>query len=261
MKTLSLLFVGLALAATAAAQAKIPAGTVIPVELRSSINVNKSKPGQTITAKVAQDVPLYNGTSIKAGSRVTGEILTITPAQNSQPATIALRFDKVQVAGQMTPIVTNLRAIASPLEVDAAQTQTSGDDRGTSPQWSWTVPQIGGNDVVYREAETVDDGVTPVGKPVFAGNWGVLDKLEPIPGEPCRGAVAGNNHPQALWVFAHDACGVYGYDATIADAGREKATIVLASNDHGFQLRTGSALLLRVHGDGSSAPQDESASK
>lgn len=250
MKAISLLFVGVALSAALTAQVNVPAGTVIPVELRSAIKVNKSQPGQPITAKVAQDVPLGNGTRIKAGSLVTGEVVAVSQARNSNPATITLRFDKVEVAGQPTPIATDLRAVASPLEVESAQTQTSGDDRGTSGQWAWSVEQIGGNDVSYREDGTVDSGVTPVGKPVYAGNWGILATPASDPSEGCRGAVAGNYRPQALWVFSHDACGVFGYDATIADAGRRnpQSGIVIASNEHNFQLRSGSAMLLRVNG-------------
>ena len=44
-----------------AAQTNIPVGTIIPVVLNSSLAAKKSRPGQTVSARVAQDVPLYNG--------------------------------------------------------------------------------------------------------------------------------------------------------------------------------------------------------
>jgi hypothetical protein len=66
---------------------------------------------------------------------------------------------------------------------------------------------------------------------------------------PCRAAVAGNDRPQALWVFSHDACGVYGYEMTIASAGRgdPKGTVVLTGQLRELKLRGGTAMLLRVN--------------
>jgi len=249
MKRMWLLFVGMAFAATMTAQTKIPVGTVIPVELESVMNAGKVHPGQAITAKVAQDVPLDNAMKIKAGSRVMGEVVEATPA-NGAP-TIAFRFDKIEMNGQTIPVRTDLRAIASRLEVETAQTDVTGDDRGSDPPWAQTVNQIGGNDTVYREEGTIDEGDHVVGKAVYAGNWGALAPVASTPDGPCRGAVAGNNSPQALWVFSHDACGVYGYTAKIVHAGRNdpQGRIELASTGGALKLHPGSALLLRVNGE------------
>lgn len=261
MKKMSLLFGMFALSSLMIAQTAIPVGTIIPVRLSSSIDVRKARTGQIITARVAQDVPLNNGTSIKAGSRVMGKILDVTPASNSQPATIAFSFDKVEASGQVQPIIASLRAVASPLEVESSQTQVSGDDRGSTPPWAQTVTQVGG-DVVYREEGIVKNGLDQVGKSVYAGDWGVLSRVSSSPEGNCRGAIATNDQPQALWVFSHDACGIYGYDATITHAGRTnpQGRIVLVSTEHDFRVGSGSALLLRVNGDSGPA-QSQSASK
>ena len=215
-----------------------------------------------VTAKVAQDVPLYNGAKIKAGTRVIGEVLAATPASNPQPATIALRFDRIDFSGQATPIVTNLRALASPMEVDAAQQATSGEDRGSMPPWSETTVQIGG-DVVYRGGGPVARGVETVGTPVYGGAWGVLSQVSSSPGESCRGPIAGNDNPQALWVFSHDACGVYGYDIAITHAGRTnpEGRIVLQSRNGDLDIRSGSALLLRVNATQGSLTKNDVVSK
>jgi hypothetical protein len=95
----------------------------------------------------------------------------------------------------------------------------------------------------------VESGGETVGHSVYAGNWGVLSQVAANPEGRCRGAIAGNEMPQALWVFSHDACGVYGYDATIERAGRENpdGKIVIASSSGDLKLRGGSALLLRVN--------------
>jgi hypothetical protein len=112
---------------------------VIPGELNSTINAKNCKAGQMVEARVAQDVPLDNGNRIKAGTRIMGEILAVRPAEGFHPAMVALRFNNIDISGRSTPIVSNLRALASPLEVDAAQTQISGDDRGSTPPWSQTL--------------------------------------------------------------------------------------------------------------------------
>ena len=102
---------------------------------------------------------------------------------------------------------------------------------------------------MYRGSETVESAGKKVGKPVFAGDWGVMGQVSACPAEMCRGAVAENDKPQALWVFSHDACGVYGYDAVIGQAGRSepKGKIVLASTNGDLLIRRYSGMLLRVN--------------
>jgi len=263
MKTLLTLLSVFVLSALMVAQTHIATGTVIPVELNSTINAKNCKAGQIVKARVAQDVQLENGNRIKAGTRVMGEILAVTPTDGSHPAMVALRFNKIEISGRSTLIVSNLRALASPLEVDAAQTQVSGDDRGSTPPWSQTLTLIGG-DVAYREEGHVDSGEHTVGEAVYAGNWGVLSRVSTNPDDAkCRGAVQGNDTPQALWVFSHDACGVYGSDVIISHAGRTnpEGKIVLTSTSGDLKIRSGSAMLLRVDGIDDTLSRNEVVSK
>ncbi len=111
-----------------------------------------------------------------------------------------------------------------------------------------TTVQVGG-DVVYGEGgpvTTADDGNQVVGKAV---DGGVLVKVRAREGTRCRGALDGNDSPQALWVFSSDACGAYGLDhISIAHAGRTNPTgvIALASAAGNFKLHPGTGMLLRV---------------
>lgn len=264
MKKLKLLplFSVFVLSAMLSAQTKIPVGTIIPVELDSSINAKKCKAGQTVVASVAQDVPLSGGAKIKAGTRVLGEVLAVTPAQKSQPATLAFRFNKIAISGQDMPIMTDLRALASPNEVGFAQVQLSVPDWGSSPPWELTTILIGG-DIAYRETGIVERRGETVGKSVYAGNWGVLSKVEASLDGECQGAVPGNDKPQALWVFSHDACGVYGYEAVITNLGRAnpEGRIALASTKGNLIVRRGSALLLEVNGADDKASHSEVVTK
>ena len=248
MKSLAIVGTLLLLACALTAKTAIPAGTVIPVQLNKTIEAAKVKAGDPVTARVAQDVILPSGERIKAGARVSGHVESVTLEPRAH-ASMTMRFERVISGGQSIPLHLSLRALASPLEVEAAQTQTSGFDRGSDPPWSQTVMLVGFTDVVYRENGTVIDGEDEVGRSVYAGNWGVMSRVSSQPGTPCRAAVAGNDRPQALWVFSHDACGVYGYEMTIASAGRRdpKGSVVLTGQLRELKLRGGTAMLLRVN--------------
>jgi hypothetical protein len=115
-------------------------------------------------------------------------------------------------------------------------------------EWLATV-QIGGH-VVYGKGGLVTVADNPnqiVGKEVYGG---VLANVTAKEGTKCRGDVDGNNAPQALWVFSHDACGTYGLEhISIAHAGRSEplGLIVLASDKGALKIPGGAGMLLRVN--------------
>jgi hypothetical protein len=241
----SLLAGFLVLSAGLFAQNTIPAGTIIPVQLTSSLDSGRSKPGQIIRASIMQNIPLAPGSSIRAGAKVLGRVVDVVPAQGGSGARIVFRFDTLALPHQAIPLNTNLRALASMMEVHDAQVPTSGPDRGTSSN-AWTTVQVGG-DVVYRGGGPVMDGANIVGKPVFDG---VLDEVNAKPGTKCRGDIDGNDQPQAFWVFSSDACGTYGFsEVTIAHAGRTDPVgeIVLTTDQRRLKIPSGSGMLLRVN--------------
>jgi len=227
------------------AQSAIPPGTILPVSLNSSLNSRKVTPGQLLTARIMQDVPLPSGSSIRAGAKVLGHVIDVGPADRQDGARISFQFDTIAASGQRTPIVTNLRAMASMLAVEEAQLPESGPDRGTSEN-AWTTTQIGG-EVVYRGGGPVANGLQSVGMPTHRG---VLVHVSAEPGTPCRGEIEGNDRLQALWVFSSNACGLYDFsDLTILHAGRTdplgRITLVSAHGD--VNVRGGSGMLLRVN--------------
>jgi hypothetical protein len=227
------------------AQNTIPAGTIVPVALNSSLSSRKVKPGQVITARVMQDVPLSPGSTIHAGAKVIGRVIDVKPANGGTGAQVSFRFDTLVVSKRRIPIITNLRALASMMAVEAAQLPESGPDRGTS-QNAWTTDQIGG-EVVYRGGGPVADGLRSVGEPTYGG---VLVHVSAKPGSPCRGEIEGNDRLQALWVFSSDACGVYDFAGlAIVHAGRTDPVgeITLASDKGEVNIRAGSGMLLRVN--------------
>jgi hypothetical protein len=231
--------------AGAFAQTSIPPGTILPAQLNSSLNSQKSKPGQRVTARIMQDVPLPPGSKVRAGAKLVGQVVSVKAAQNGQPAEITLRFDRLNFAHHSVSINASLRALASMMEVEDAQIPPAGTDRGTP--WAWTTRNLIGGEVAYGEGGPVVNGGDIVGHSLFGG---VLVPAKASPNSGCRGEVAGNIRPQAFWVFASDACGVYGIDdVQIRHAGRTPpmGDITLTSKTGGLKIRSGSGMLLRVN--------------
>ena len=232
-------------ATTLLQQTDVTPGTILPISLNDSLSLRKSKPGDVISSRIMQDVPLQNGSSIPRGTRVMGRVLNVTPATNGGTTQISFQFDSMQLGHSAIPLTTNLRALASPSEIDDAQLPLYGGDGGT-PSTAYTTVQIGDDEVVYRGGGPVARGDIVVGKPVYGG---VLVAVSSAPDAPCRGAIEGNNQPQALWLFSSDACGVYGYAGlSIRHAGRTnpRGQIVLSTTDRQLNVRGSSGMLLRV---------------
>jgi hypothetical protein len=223
----------------------IPLGTILPVIL-PAISSKKARAGDKIRAKLAQDVPLPGGGKIRQGTTLVGEVVSSTGGGPHQAASLAIRFDSVVERGKATRIQTNLRALASTMEVEDAQTPTSGP--GESDVYDWLSTRQVGGDVVYGKEGPVARGSKIIGKSTYQG---VFVKALPSTDGGCRGEVAGNDRPQAVWVFSADACGVYGFgDLEIRHAGRTEPVgeIVLESKRGPVQMRGGSGALLRVVG-------------
>jgi hypothetical protein len=223
----------------------IPAGTILPVRLDSTLSSTKCKPGQIISARVMQDVPLPNGGAIRAGAKVIGRIVDVTAASGGLPASLSLRFDTLETREGKLSVRTALRAIASFSEVERAQLPLGGADRGT-PANAWTTVQIGG-DVVYRGGGYVVAHGERVGRPV---NGGVLSHLRSNPERGCTVSSDVSEALQALWLFSSDSCGTYDLtDLRIRRAGpaNPSAEIILDSAKGQVNVRAGAGLLLSVN--------------
>jgi len=90
MKSIRIVSLSLLLMAVALAQNQdtkdentIPAGTVIPIMLSSTIDAARNKPSDQIVGKVMQQVPLPSGSRIPAGARVLGRVVDVNRASGS----------------------------------------------------------------------------------------------------------------------------------------------------------------------------------
>jgi hypothetical protein len=227
---------------------KIPGGTILPVVLRTTFELDRSKQGELLHGRIAQDVPLPNGATIRRGSQIEGRIVEVTPASGRTGAKVSMQFDRLNVKGKWIPVVTNLRAIAGFMTVIEAGVPDEAPAEGAPHDWLPTT-QIGGDSVygMWGPVMSWKDASEVVGKSVGDG---VLARPRAREGAECRGELEGNDNPQALWVFSTDACGVYGIEhLNIVHAGRTDPVgkIVLASETRNVKLKNGDGLLLRVN--------------
>jgi len=227
------------------AQDEVPVGTILPVQLNSPLRSDKARPGEQISARVMQDVPLPGRRKIPAGAKVIGHVVSARRALDGMMADISFRFDTLAVGKRRVAMTTNLRALATMMDVSEAQVPESGPDRGTSEN-QWTTDQIGG-EVVYRGG-VVTHGSNIVGNSALGSS--VLAHPNSRTGTKCSGEVAGNDQPQALWVFSSDACGLYDLpNITLAHAGRSDPVgqIKLLTDKGNVKVPGGSGMLLRVN--------------
>ena len=218
---------------------KIPAGTVIPVMLSSSLNAVKDKPDKQIEGRVMQDVQLPSGMKIREGARMLGHTVEVTTA--AAGTSMVVRFNAIQNEGGRIPVTVGLLAVASMASVSAAQLPISSNSDVT-PDTQWLTRQVGG-DVVRRGTGQVfsSDGV--VGS--WVGGSSVLMRLTANAAAGCGGG-PGYDLQQALWIFSSAACGAYGLpNVKIEKSGLDKPVgeIRLTSSKK-IDIRGGSGWLL-----------------
>lgn len=224
-------------------QSSIPAGTILPVQLNSALKSEKIRPGQVVSARIMQDVPLPGGSKIKSGAKLRGHVTAVQPASSGSGAKVSLRFDSVAVGKRRIPVTTNLRALANMMEVNEAQVPQTGPDRGTT-EFDWNTIQIGG-EAAYH-GSVITNGFRTVGRSVPP--TGALVQLTGTRGK-CRANLDSNDRAQATWVFGSNACGLYGFsNLMLAHAGRTNPVgeIALTSDEGNVDVRAGSGMLVRV---------------
>jgi hypothetical protein len=229
--------------------ATIPAGTILPVSLNSTLRSDKNASGATIIATVMQDVPLGSGETLRKGSKVTGRVVdAITPGNGSDESKISFQVDRVQLGNQTISITTQLRAVASRSAVLAATPEL------TSSEYADNQIQIGGDQISYGEGGPVMVGEQVVGKYT---SQGVLAYVDQYSGIPSRGTINDHAHPQAFWLFSVNARGAYGFDnLTVPHSGSTTpGEITLTSSSKAVKLDKGSAMLLRVESSGPESVQ------
>ena len=210
----------------------VPAGTVIPVMLTMSLDSAKATPGQQVTGKIMETVPLPSGENLPEGAKVVGHVAEVKPPEGTSPAVLVVQFDDIVLRGHEIPVKANVRALASMMAVYDAQVPLFEPD--TTPKSAVMLAPVGG-DAAFRP----DNQEKARGFVRFSG------ELAPA----CGGRVDQQGGTGALWVFSPYACGVYGFGKSlviVTDGSIEPVgSIVLASRKN-VSIHAGSGWLLRV---------------
>lgn len=224
---------------------QIPSGTLLPAMLDNTFDSDKSKPGEAISAKLRQDVPLPGGGKIKRESKILGHVVAVTPASAGNPYQITVQFEQVEVNKRPVTISAGLRAYASmELVAQSRQPANANSGNGTSV-WDLNLSQIGGQ-IAYSGQKVVKWNGQVVGRIPQPGAVLAVPMANPEFG--CAGPGA-NTAEQAFWVFSSNACGIYGdNDMTLVSGigGASPGHIVFKSPKK-ITARGGSGWLLQVN--------------
>src|SRR5262245_30801544 len=186
--------------------------TLMPVMLNTSLDTRSAEPGQKIVARMMDDVRLPDGSQLSSGAKIVGHVVAVSRLSEEGPSSITLQLDRIVTSHREISIVTNLRAIASMIEVNDARVPMFGPDRdANSPGWR---PRGIGND---KESLT-----------------------------RCGAMFRENGEPLQFWIFHSSACGIYGFPHMSVREDAPKGQIVLTSDKHNLKLRSGTGMLLRV---------------
>lgn len=220
---------------------KIPAGTVIPIMLSSSLHAARDKPDTKLEGRVMQEIMLPSGVKIREGTQIFGH--TVNVSKGSSGSSIIVKFNAIQGEGQRIPVTTGLLAIASMAFVSDAQRPVNVNSN-LDPDTQWVTRQVGG-DIVKRGWGKVFGSGGIEGR--WVGGSSVAIKLTPNASAGCSGG-PGYDREQAMWIFSSAACGTYGLpDVKIASGGMSYpiGEISLSSNRN-INIRGGSGWLLIV---------------
>ena len=220
---------------------QIPAGTILPAMLDNTLDSGRTKPGQQISAKLRQDVPLPNGQKIKRNSKVSGHVFAVS---GGNPTSITLQFDRVEVNKTSVPISVSLRALASMEAVSQARMPANPNSGYGTTSWDWNMALIGGQAAFNGQRIVKSQDGQVVGKVVEPGQ--ILGVPMANPERGCAGAPQDSSE-QAFWLFSTDACGAYGFkDLTIVGNTGAEGQITLQSPQK-IVVRDGSGLLLQTN--------------
>jgi hypothetical protein len=225
---------------------EIPPGVAVPIMLRSTLDVRKIQVGRPVSGEIQQDVPLPGGGKISRNSRVSGRVLEAGVRADGS-SYLRISFSLVRTRHGEIPVTTSLRAIASSMEVESAQTPERSPARGEGP-YNWTTIQVG-DDVVYNGGGPVMQGATVVGEP--KPPYGVLAELTAVPGSAC--AMGSGGRRLALWVFSSAACGAYGFDelSIVRSGATDPVGNIVLESKKNVHIEGGSGLLLITEAPGS----------
>ncbi len=206
-----------------------PAGATLPVVINRTLKPHNLQVGQPVTAKLLQTVPVSPRTSLPAGTKLVGRVVSVSGKS------ISILFEELRWKDRTLPVRVRLIAAAAPNNVYDTKLPLGATDRATSNPNDWTTRQVGGDEVYLSggSGKVYDQYSQPVGFANFSGVYASPTS----PDQP----------PRAMGPFSTTASGLHGFPAlSIVAQGGANAPITLAASKSNWQIGNGSAFLFEV---------------
>lgn len=235
--------------------ANISKDTNIDATLATSLDAKRSRPGDEVEARTAQDVKQDGKVVLKKGTRLVGHVTQAQARANGQTQSqLGILFDHaVMKNGQEMPFNASIQALASAQSAAAASTgaddmMASGGGMGASQAAQGSTRSGGG----------LVGGVASTANATAGGATGtVMNTAGSVPSAAggtltntathSTGAVGGLNSTGRL---ASNSSGVFGLEGLSIDSAASSATqgSMIVSTTKNVHLDSGTQLLLRTAG-------------
>ena len=213
-----------------AAPTRIAPGSVIPVQLTTTIDAKKAKPGDPVTAKVSMDMKTTGGEVIvPKDTRIMGHVTEAQARSKEQKESqVGIAFDRAVLKDGEIPLPMSIQAVIAPPSKDA---NNRGGGQGA--------PVTGGN-----------TSTSPMGGGRSASSGGA-GQTQPsstapnaVPTEGTDNQQTGSARPQ----ITGNTQGVIGISNLKLDAAQNPTQgSVLSSEKNNVKVENGTMLLLKVN--------------
>lgn len=205
---------------------RIPAGIVIPAELRKSLDAKKVKAGDEVVGRTVQDLLSNGKIVIPRDSKLVGHVTEAQTHSKNQPSSLGIAFDRIEKKdGTHIPMQASIQAIGKPVQTASA---------------------FGGNEPMGEAAGM------PAGTPGGTGGMGGMGRpgMGSAPGAPVPpgegSANGGATAPASVETLSIGSQGVVGLkDMTLSNGSAGQGSVI-SSDKHNVHLDSGTQMILRT---------------
>lgn len=207
----------------------ISPGSVIPVQLTTTIDAKKAKSGDAVEAKVTQDMKTQSGLLVvPKDTKVLGHVTEAKPRGKDQPESqVAIAFDHAEVKDKGD--------VALPLSIQAIIAPPNSNSNNAAAENAAETPSPGNSG--GASASNGRSGVS-----------GESQQQRPTPTPPTGNAPAGGQQTSsARPPITAQTQGIVGIsDLTLAPAANSTQGSLVSSEKNNVKLESGTFMLLRV---------------
>lgn len=212
----------------ASPRSELPARTTLPIVFTRTISAKHAKAGDRVFARTIQVVHLPDGSTLPAGTKILGHVVSATPFNfdstpyaRQRPSKLVIEFQTAQLNSAELPLHVTLRAMAGPIAANGAS-----EPQSTDMDPLGTLTQIGGDLLVPSQMEVVNQQGDTV---AYNRRDGVYAHLI------ADGSCDASDNEVSVALFSPTACGLYGFGNVSAQAtgSLDKPSQVTLVSTHG----------------------------